>query len=235
MIVITDIIGHRGANEAGYKPQSQPAYLYATSYAQVLEGDLRWTKDNVIVIHHDANLKGTYTGKVSSYKWAQIRDKHTNADGSKVITLGALLGVAQSKNMKVSLEFKINPTNDQIKKVKSELDKYNLRSKTRLFSFDIDVVNKIQKVGGLSTGINSKTPVSIAVAKDAGNCVAIDIANLTPAWLKKYKDNKILVQTYTLNKDAEDRQAIGLGMTNFDGYITDRPSKTRYFMTTLTV
>ena len=228
-----NIIGHRGCNELGFAPQSAQAYLNACKYVQVLEGDLRWTKDGVIVIHHDKALKGTYTSDVEDMKWATIRDKHTNTNGSKVITLGGLLRIAQAQGKQVSLEFKIKPTNDQIKKVKAELQKYSLLSRTRIFSFDIDVINKIQKVDGIKTGINSTQPVSIAIAKDAGNCVAIDIANLTPAWVKKYRADNILVQTYTLNKDDEDKKAILLG-SGIDGLITDRPSKTRQFLTTLT-
>lgn len=228
------IVGHRGCNEAGYKPQSYAAYMYACTYCSMLEGDMRWTKDGVIVIHHDTNLNGTYDGPVSSYKWSTIRDKHTNSNGTKVITLGSLLRIAQAKGKSVSLEFKINPNKDQIKKVKSELDKYGLRGRTRLFSFSLSVINEIQAVGGLMTGINSTQPVSISTAKDAGSAVAIDIANLTAAWINSYRSNGILVQTYTLNNDTEDKKVASLGYAKFDGLITDRPSRTRYWYTTLT-
>ena len=227
------IVAHRGGNEAGYKPQSYQAYMNASLYASWLEGDMRWTEDGVIVIHHDANLNGTYDGPVSSYYWSTIRDKHTNADGSKVITLGSLLRIAQAKSKSVSLEFKINPTATQIKKVKSELDKYGLRNKARLFSFSLSVINEIQAVGGLYTGINSTMPVSISTAKDAGNAVAIDIANLTSTWVNNYHANGIQVHTYTLNTDTEDKKAIGLGSKVY-GLITDRPSRSRYWYNALT-
>lgn len=226
------VVAHRGANEAGKKPQSYDAYMYACTYATMLEGDMRFTKDNVVVIHHDQNYNGTYDGPVASYNWATIRDKHTNADGSKVITLGALLRIAQAKGKMVSLEFKISPTNDQIKKVKGELAKYSLQSRTRVFSFSDDTIERIQRVGGIFTGINSTQPVSVAEAKDRGNAVAIDIANLTQAWVNTYHNNKIQIYTYTLNTDTEDQKAINYGAKMF-GLITDRPSRTRYFLNVL--
>lgn len=203
--------------------------MNACKYATMLEGDLRWTKDGIIVIHHDEQLNGTYKGDVNDYNWSTIRDKHTNADGSKVITLGSLLRIAQAQSKSVSLEFKINPTSTQIKKVKSELDKYGLRARTRIFSFSGSVINEIQAVGGMNVGINSTMPVSVATAKANGSCVAIDIANLTPAWVNTYKANGVLVQTYTLNNDTEDKKAAAF-WPKMDGLISDRPSRTKYWI-----
>jgi glycerophosphoryl diester phosphodiesterase len=223
------IVAHRGGNELGFKPQSYQAYVNACKYATMLEGDLRWTKDGVIVIHHDANLNGTYKGEVNDYNWSTIRDKHTNADGSKVITLGSLLRIAQAYGKSVSLEFKINPTSTQIKKVKSELDKYGLRGRTRIFSFSSSVIDEIQAVGGMNVGLNSTTPVSIAAARASGNAVAIDIANLTSTWVNNYKAAGVRVQTYTLNTDAEDKKALTF-WSKLDGVITDRPSRTKYWL-----
>ena len=226
------VVAHRGGNEAGLEPQTWAAYNRACLYSGWLEGDMRFTSDDVIVIRHDNLVQGLNNNdrNISSTNWSYFRDTFKTDKGNKIITLGSLLRLAQANSKAVSLEFKTSPSNDDIRKVKAELDKYNLRGKTRLWSFDLDVLNKIQRIGGLYTGLNSTNLVSVATAKDAGNAVAIDIANLTASAVNSYYSNGIQVWTYTLNTDAEDNKALSLGSKVY-GLITDRPSRTKVMMT----
>jgi glycerophosphoryl diester phosphodiesterase len=218
------LVAHRGGTESGYEEQTTQAYSFAAKYSLVLEGDIRFTSDGVIVISHDSVYDGRSSDvTISNTRWSYLRDTFYTNEGNKVCTLGALLRIASSKSRHVSLEFKTTPTNDQIRKVKAELTKYNLIGRSRIFSFDPDIITKIRKIGGIRTGLNVDDNPNINQIKACGGSVALNIAKSNSIDVRNLRAAGIEVQLYTTNTDDEDRRAIAMRP---DAIITDRPYRT---------
>lgn len=71
------ISGHRGGTIAGYPENCIATFEHVLRHTPALfEVDPRLTKDNVIVLMHDATLDRTTTGKgkVSDYTWEQLKE-----------------------------------------------------------------------------------------------------------------------------------------------------------------
>lgn len=86
------VIGHRGA--AGLAPENTLAALRAgyEAGADVLEFDIRLTKDGVPILIHDASLRRTHDQRitVAHYTLAYLRE-HTVDHPSKIATLQEIL------------------------------------------------------------------------------------------------------------------------------------------------
>jgi glycerophosphoryl diester phosphodiesterase len=101
------ISGHRGSTKEGY-PENCLATLENTlrHTPAFFEVDPRLTKDNVIVLMHDATLERTTTGKgkVADYTWAELKelklkDSKGNVTAYGIPTLEEALAWAKGKTI----------------------------------------------------------------------------------------------------------------------------------------
>jgi glycerophosphoryl diester phosphodiesterase len=101
------ISGHRGSTKEGY-PENCLATLEHTLHhtPAFFEVDPRLTKDNVIVLMHDATLDRTTTGKgkVADYTWAELKelklkDSKGNVTAYGIPTLEEALAWAKGKTV----------------------------------------------------------------------------------------------------------------------------------------
>jgi glycerophosphoryl diester phosphodiesterase len=85
------ISGHRGSTKEGY-PENCLAALENTlrHTPAFFEVDPRLTKDNIIVLMHDATLERTTTGKgkVADYTWAELKELKLKDSKGNVTTYG---------------------------------------------------------------------------------------------------------------------------------------------------
>ena len=112
------LVAHRGATTKTVAEGTLPSYKYAVkSGADILDGDVRWTKDGsdadhvgTMIIAHDSTLNRVTncSGAVSKKLWTYIRDhcRTSKATGSqRLIKLSELLAFAGNRT--VALQIKL--------------------------------------------------------------------------------------------------------------------------------
>lgn len=110
------VVGHRGANTSSVAEETSAAYRYAhTNAAQVLEGDVWWTRpsssypNGAMILNHDATLDRTTncTGKVRDWYVSSIMDRcRTDVGGQRLLKLSELINYRASVGGTLSLEIK---------------------------------------------------------------------------------------------------------------------------------
>jgi glycerophosphoryl diester phosphodiesterase len=112
------VVAHRGATTSTIAEGTLASYQYAvTNHADILDGDVRWTKDSsdadtvgTMLISHDATLDRVTncSGSVSKWLWTSIRDKcRTSVGHQRLIKLSELLAYAKSTHKRVALQIKL--------------------------------------------------------------------------------------------------------------------------------
>jgi glycerophosphoryl diester phosphodiesterase len=119
------LVAHRGATTKSVAEGTLASYQYAVkNHADILDGDVRWTKDGsdadhvgTMLISHDATLDRVTncSGSVSNWLWTSIRDRcRTSVGHQRLIKLSELLAYAKSTGKPVALQIKLTSlTNGQ--------------------------------------------------------------------------------------------------------------------------
>jgi glycerophosphoryl diester phosphodiesterase len=118
------LMAHRGGAAEGYPENCMETFAYTLSHCRaVIEVDPRYTKDSVVVLHHDATLERTTTGygKVSDHTWEELKelrlkDLHGNVTRFRIPTLDEALTWAKGKTI-LWLDKKDVPVEERIRMV----------------------------------------------------------------------------------------------------------------------
>lgn len=80
---------HRGLHNERYPENSLPAFANAVKHGFAIELDVHRTRDGVIVVFHDSNLKRMtgVDGKIRDYTFADLRELRLNGTQYKIPTL----------------------------------------------------------------------------------------------------------------------------------------------------
>lgn len=110
---IPQLIAHRGGGGVGkdpyYRENSWPAFENSVQLGvKVLETDVRWTKDNVPIIMHDAQLSRTTTGSglVQDVDIAYIDSLELKNGAGKIPHFDEVLKFAKDSNVQIWPEYK---------------------------------------------------------------------------------------------------------------------------------
>ena len=119
-------VAHRGGIVPGYPENTLAAFRQAVKHgAEVIEVDLRGTKDGEVVIMHDETLDRTTNGKgkVTDYTLAELK-KLDAGGGERIPTYEEALQLVAGTGVKLLLDIKESPVLDK-RKVVRLTDKYN--------------------------------------------------------------------------------------------------------------
>ncbi len=107
------MVGHRGG-AAQYAENTMRAFDAGAAAGSWLESDVRFTKDDVPVMLHDATVDRTTngTGRVADLTYAKLRALKTR-DGQRVPTFAQFAGYLKRTRTKAFIEFKAHPKNDR--------------------------------------------------------------------------------------------------------------------------
>lgn len=103
------MVGHRGG--AGqYAENTMRAFDAGAAAGSWLESDVRFTKDDVPVMLHDATVDRTTdgTGPIADYTYARLRTLRTR-DGQSIPTFAQFAGYLKRTQTKAFIEFKAQP------------------------------------------------------------------------------------------------------------------------------
>ena len=212
-------IGHRGAR--AYAPENT-----LTSFKKALEIgvdavelDVRKTKDNQLVVIHDADVKRTTDGEglVSELTLKEI--KSFSAEGEKILTLDETLEFLDKK-VKVFVELKETGVEEQVLSI---VHKKGLEKNVVIISFLEDALKKVRELDSdIETGLiyaTHKNPLKAALDLKANYLFALYRFTHT-ANVEKAHECGLKVVVWTINKPEEVAEYAKKGV---DGIACDKP------------
>ncbi|MGA3059728.1 MAG: glycerophosphodiester phosphodiesterase family protein [Candidatus Bathyarchaeia archaeon] len=213
-------IGHRGAR--AYAPENTiTSFRKAIEIGvDAIELDVRKTKDNQLVVIHDADVKRTTDGEglVSDFTVKEI--KSFSAEGSeKVPTLVDVLDFLDKK-VKVFIELKETGIEGQVLSIVHEK---KLAKNVVIVSFLEDALRKVRELDkDIETGLiyaKHKNPVKAALELKANYLLALYRFTHT-ADVEKAHENGLKVVVWTINTPEEVEEYSKKGV---DGIASDKP------------
>jgi glycerophosphoryl diester phosphodiesterase len=214
-------IGHRGAK--AYKPENTLSsfdYALKSGFLNAVEFDVRKTKDDKLVVIHDAKVDKTTNGKgyVNELTLSQI--KQLNANGEKIPTLEEVLDFLDKKCDKILVELKEVGYEEKVLK---EIEKRGLKDRTIIISFHEEALNKVRELDSkIETGfiyVKYKNPIKKALELKANYLLPL-YHFVHSADVKKAHENGLKVIIWTINKREE---ALTYKEKGVDGIATDKP------------
>ncbi len=229
------VIGHRGAK--GYAPENTvPSFEKGIECkANMIEFDVRLTRDGHIVIMHDATVNRTTngTGLVSQLTLKQIKKLDAGVwfspkfEGTQVPTLEEAIASIKGK-AKFDIEVKKDSYSNKAieEKLVGEILKNNILDDTVVISFDLSSLERIKeiephlRVGFLFSqdydfGQGLKEILAIG-----GKAIHVEYPHLTTHLVSKAHRDGILVRPWNPNDKKQMSKLIRMGV---DGIGTDFP------------
>ena len=213
-------IGHRGAR--AYAPENT-----VTSFRKAIEIgvdaieiDVRKTKDNQIVVIHDADVKRTTNGKglVSELTLEQIKS-FTAMEGEKIPTLQEAFDFLDKK-VKVLIELKEVGVEEA---VLAAVRERGLEKNVVIVSFLEDALRKVRELDKtVETGLiyaKHSNPVKAALELKANYLLAL-YRFTHSANVKKAHENGLKIIVWTINTPEEVEEYAKKGV---DGIASDKP------------
>jgi glycerophosphoryl diester phosphodiesterase len=219
-------IAHRGGIVPGYAENTLATYGRAISFdVDVIEIDLRGTRDGEVIILHDETLDRTTdgTGKVTDFTLEEL--KQLNAGGGESIpTYAEVLDLVANTGVKLLLDIKVSPM----------LDKEKVVRLTESHDAVLDVIVGVRTLGDLREfrrlNPNIRTLGFVRSPEDIDDFVAggIDIIRLWPEWIEA--DQEIVGKVQGLGKpvwttagDASREALEELIRSGVNGILSDFP------------
>jgi glycerophosphoryl diester phosphodiesterase len=219
-------IAHRGGIIDGYPENTLAAFRRAISLrAEVIELDLRGTRDGAVVILHDETLNRTTngTGPVANYTLNELK-KLDAGGGEQIPTYEEVLKLVSNTGVKLLLDIKVG----------TRLDKRKVVQLTEKHGSILDIIVGVRNLADLREfqALNPEirtlgfiaTPVDIDEFVSAG----VDIIRLWSWWISIYP--KLVTEVQQLGKpvwatagDASRQDLEKLIMRGVNGIITNRP------------
>jgi glycerophosphoryl diester phosphodiesterase len=213
-------IGHRGAR--AYAPENTLASFKKAIEIGVnaIELDVRKTKDNHLIVIHDADVKRTTNkeGLVSELTLKEIQSLDAGG-GEKIPTLEEALDFLDKK-VKVLIELKEAGVEEQVLKV---VHQKGLEKNVVITSFLEEALRKVRELDkDVETGLiyaTHKNPVKAALDLKANYLVAL-YRFMHTANVEKAHQNGLKVVVWTINKPEEVEAFVKKGV---DGIASDKP------------
>jgi len=213
-------IGHRGAR--AYEPENTlRSFKKALEIGvDAVELDVRKTKDNQLVVIHDADVKRTTDGKglVSELTLKEIKE-FSAEKGEKIPTLKEALDFLDKK-VKILIELKESGVEEKVLSLVSEK---GLQKNVIIVSFIEAALRKVRELDKeVETGLiyaKHKNPVKAALELKVQYLIAFYRFTHT-ANVQKAHENGLKVIVWTVNTPEEVAEYVKKGV---DGIATDKP------------
>jgi len=249
--------GHRGARAV--RPENTlPAFEYAIKAGvDVLELDMAVTKDNVVVVSHDAHLTAPVcTGPrdraaIRDLTLAQVREydcgakqnpqfpKQQIVPGTKMPTLDEVFAMAKSSRVEFNIETKILPMEpalapspaEFVKLVLAVIRKHDLEKRVILQSFDFRTLHAMKKIAPnmrLSALYSGAPKDFVEIAKEAGAGIVSPVYPLVkPELVEAAHKAGLQVVPWTPNRPDDWQRMVD---AKVDAIISDDPAELIAFL-----
>ncbi|MDN4074352.1 glycerophosphodiester phosphodiesterase family protein [Fictibacillus terranigra] len=222
------IAGHRGYM-AEYPENTLLSFQKALGLGvDMLEFDLRFSKDNILMVIHDETLNRTTDGKgkINDYTLNQLKQLNagvgygTSGQEFQIPTLDELCGLLKSYP-EVLLNVEIKPSSNAREVADAaiaKLEEYNFLSRCVFTSFDAEIVAHIHDNYQLKTqGFPGQCMFNFVPGADGTYskmwAVGISMKLLNADLVKEFKDLGILCWSYCPDNDQQVYQSLECGIT----------------------
>lgn len=223
---------HRGAS-SDYPENTILAISEAIRLgAQGIEIDVHKSKDNKLVVIHDEDVERTFIGKglVKDYTLDELKQFKNRKllfrdnDKCKIPTLEEVLELFVDNTVFLNIELKTDVIH--YKDIETDIidliDKYNMRDRVILSSFNHNSIVKCKEVDNrISTGLLYEKAINniINYAKELKvDAIHPDLNLVSRDLIEDAHKNNIKVNVYTVNNPMQMRMLISTGI---DGIFTD--------------
>ncbi len=223
-----EITAHRGSS-IKYPENTMLAFIGALNeQANWIELDVQQTKDDVLVVSHDNNLKRT-TGKdinITDVNYDEIEEidvgsyLNSNYPISYIPRLEDVIKWASSNNMKVNIELKPNGMeNDLEEKVIALIKKYNFEDNCVVASGKYEVLEKVKEIDDdIKTAYVMSFFYGDIIKLDKVDVFSIEASSINSELVKKIHNNGKEIYAWTVNNSDSINKMLEL---NVDNIITD--------------
>ncbi len=212
-------VGHRGAR--AYAPENTLASFKKALEIGVdgVELDVRKTKDDKIVVIHDADVKRTTDGEGLVSELTLMQIKGFSSQGEKIPTLEETLDFLDKK-VKVLIELKEAGVEEQVLSI---VNAKGLEKNVVIISFLEEALKKVKELNkNIETGLiyaKHSNPIKAALELKANYLVALYRFTHTATVQKAHENGlKIIVWTINTKKEAQEYAKKGV-----DGIASDKP------------
>jgi glycerophosphoryl diester phosphodiesterase len=243
------VIAHRGASIDAPENTLSAFELAIQQGADMLELDVRLSKDQEVIVFHDRSLKRTASQDYLLNQCTLLELKHFDAGawfgprfvGEEIPTLAEVLQMCAGRIM-LNIEIKkdaVFRSEDLIeKKILALLEQYNMLGHVMISSFEPLALKRIKARepqvstallygNTLHSNLRSKLPVYNYQAFRWVLAVKADSLNLryplvTAASMRRSRETRIRMHPFTSDSVKSQKKLIRLGV---DGIITNRPER----------
>ncbi len=231
---MTKVWAHRGAS--GYYPENtMSAFQEAVKQkADGIELDVHLTKDGYLVVCHDETLNRTTNGKgfIKQYDLYELKQLDAGSwfdkkfKGEKIPLLEEAIDLVKKSNMELNIEIKAGsifyPGIEE--KVLKMIDKYGIRDKVIISSFDHYSLVKIKSMDkDIKTGILYSEALyrpTDYLKTTGANALHPNYITLTKDIVEEAHSLGVEINTYTVNKEEHIRMIKAM---NVNAIITNYP------------
>lgn len=231
---MTKVWAHRGAS--GYYPENtMSAFQEAVKQkADGIELDVHLTKDGYLVVCHDETLNRTTNGKgfIKQYDLYELKQLDAGSwfdkkfKGEKIPLLEEAIDLVKKSNMELNIEIKAGsifyPGIEE--KVLKMIDKYGIRDKVIISSFDHYSLVKIKSMDkDIKTGILYSEALyrpTDYLKTTGANALHPNYITLTKDIVEEAHSLGVEINTYTVNKEEHIRMIKAM---NVNSIITNYP------------
>ena len=223
-----EITAHRGSS-IKYPENTMLAFVGALNeQANWIELDVQQTKDDVLVVSHDNNLKRT-TGKdinITDVDYDEIKEidvgsyLNSNYPISYMPRLEDVIKWASSNNMKVNIELKPNGMENALEeKVIALIKKYNFEDNCVVASGKYEVLEKVKEIDDdIKTAYVMSFFYGDIIKLDKVDVFSIEASSINNELVKKIHNNGKEIYAWTVNNSDSINKMLEL---NVDNIITD--------------
>lgn len=229
----TKITSHRGSSKSA--PENTLAALrYAVGdMADYAEIDVQETKDGIIVLFHDVNLK-RITG-VKSNIWSKTYEEIKDLDAGswfseefseeRIPTLDEVIKYSKGK-IKLNIELKPNAKNKNLEESVVEIIQANgFENDCVITSFNYKSLTKVKKLNeNLKTGYILSAVYGKFYDLEYADFYSMERSFVTPRVVTELHKRKKEIHVWTINKETYIEQLVSMGVDNI---ITDDPVMAR--------
>lgn len=232
-LIGTYITAHRGYSSKAPEntlPAIQSAIDAMSDYVEI---DVQETKDGVVVLLHDTNLKRT-TG-INKDIWNVTYDTLTAYDASKkfagdfvevkIPTLREALVLCQNQIF-MNIEIKINNHEDQlVEKVVQLIEEYDMEDQCIISSTNYGALSRVKQANeNIKTGYIMSLAYGYFYNNEYADFFSVKSSFITKEMVKRAHSLGKEIHAWTVNDIAELERMKQLGVDNI---ITDRPIRVR--------
>lgn len=228
------ITAHRGSSYLSPENTLEAIKQAYAEQADIVEIDVRLTKDNIVVLSHDDNLKRTagVDQYISQSRYDQLKNINVafyKGTGYETIpTLESVLQFVKRTEGKLKLNIELKSESDSpilVEKVVNLILDMDMQDDCYITSFNLPMLEQVkQHTEVIQTGliIGKKAKLTPEVyANPAIDILSLRASIINHSVMKSAREQNMLVFAWTVNEQDQMRKLLRY---NIDSIITDRPA-----------